>query len=702
QHPQFGLKRLLEKMKIERSDVPSWPGPAPSARLAALSFALRPAAATEAWRERAPDPDGYAGLSRLDAPTPREEAAAIALLMREALETPGKRAALITPDRGLARRVAAELLRWDIAIDDSAGTPLGQTPPGIFFRLIAAAAVEPGDPHVLLSLLQHPFCRLGLPAATHKALLHRFDAELRGPRPGDDLAAYRRIVESDTELAAWADAWIGALTPLVTAIQAGAEGPAILAVHRRAAETLAREEGADAARLYAGEDGHALAAFIDDLAGLADLLPRPSEASWAALIDELMAGRVVRPRFGTHPRLAILGPLEARLQQVERVILGGLNEGTWPADPGVDPWMSRPMRARFGLPESERRIGLAAHDFVAFAAAPEAILTRGLKVDGAPTVPSRWLLRLEAACGPIPSAMDWVERARLLDHVPISRPCLPPAPRPPVSARPPGLSVTDIETWMRNPYAIHARHILRLSALDPIDQDPGRAELGSFVHRALAAFLGAVQESWPEDALAVLLREGERAFGSSLARPGIRAFWWPRFVRIAAWVVATEMERRPGSWPIAWERKGSLALGDFTLRARADRIDRLAGGGIALIDYKTGTPPKKEDIARGFSPQLPLEGLIAEAGGFTGVDRATVGELAIWHLQGGAEAGKIIPVDGPDGAIARARAGLAALIAKFADPATPYLAVPRRAHRPRYDDYAHLARIAEWSDEVTP
>ena len=256
------------------------------------------------------------------------------------------------------------------------------------------------------------------------------------------------------------------------------------------------------------------------------------------MLSELLAGQVARPRYGSHPRLAILGPLEARLYHADLMVLGGLNEGTWPAEAEAGPWLSRPMRAEFGLPPLERRIGLAAHDFAQAFSAPEVVLTRARRVAGAPAVPSRWLLRLNAflaALGvteALAPQQPWLAWARALDR-PAGRPkpCDRPAPAPPADARPRKLSVTRVETWMRDPYALYAEQILRLRALDEIDAEASAAERGTAIHRALERFVEEFPEALPPDALERLVAIGEEVFEELKARPSVHAFWWPRFQR---------------------------------------------------------------------------------------------------------------------------------------------------------------------------
>ncbi|HYC13208.1 MAG TPA: PD-(D/E)XK nuclease family protein, partial [Stellaceae bacterium] len=404
------------------------------------------------------------------------------------------------------------------------------------------------------------------------------------------------------------------------------------------------------------------------------------------------------------------GLLEARLQRADLMILGGLNEGAWPSDPAEDPWMSRPMRRGFGIAPPERRIGEAAHDFALAMGAPEVVLTRAEREGGAPTLPSRWLLRLDAvlrAAGladALTTERDALAWQAALDNPPPEERLRSraPGPRPPVEVRPRSLSVTAIETWMRDPYAIYAGHILKLDALDRIDAEPDARERGVFIHQALDAFVRQFPQTLPSDGEARLLALGREKLGALLTRPGIWAFWWPRFERIARWFLTEEEARRAGLSGIATEVAGKLELsgprGPFTLRATADRIER-RGGELVIVDYKTGSVPAQKDIGKGLSPQLSLEAAIAEAGGFAGVSPAVVAALEFWRLSGLTTAGEVKTVaEGGDVAelIAEALAGLRDLIAKFDDPATPYLAAPDAAKAPRYSDYTHLERVKEW------
>ena len=706
-HPQYGMARLLEHLKVSPDAVRPWPsdvaGTTP-ARAALIDRAMRPAGALDSWRHGEPiPPEARDGVTRIDCPTPEEEAGVIALVLRRTLEDLGRTAALVTPDRGLARRVAGELRRWGVDIDDSAGTPLALTPPGAFLRLTARMATENLAPVPLLATLKHPLAAASLAPGAFRARVRSFEVKaLRGPRPApgiDGLCA--ALIDGDPLLEV-----LDAATRDFVALLSTGTAPFgdILQAHVAMAETLAAtDEDAGGNRLWAGEAGEAAAAFVADLSEAGAILGPVGCSSYPALLDALMAGAVVRPRHGRHPRLAILGLLEARLQHADVMVLGGLNEGTWPPEAHANPWMSRPMLAAFGHPPPERRIGLTAHDFTQAFSAPEVFLTRATRVGGTPTVPSRWLLRLETLDGAIGTDERWLDWFRKLDEPAAPRQISPPEPRPPVTARPRTLSVTRIETWIRDPYSIFARSILGLKVLDPIDADPGAADRGTIIHAALEKFMLAHPEHLPDDALERLIAVGADVFEEKIAWPGVRAFWWPRFRRVAEWFVDYERQSRAaGIRTIATEAQGrfefSAPAGPFQLTGRADRIDRLSDGSLAVVDYKTGVIPSARQVSSGLVPQLSLEAAMLEAGMFEGVDAEAVERLAYIKLSGGRPPGKeqILNLNVAE-VRAEALEGLQQRVAVFDLEETPYRSRPRPMFASRFGDYDHLARVKEWS-----
>ena len=693
-HPQHSMKQLLEKMDAKRADVKVWGNAAankPRQRL--LRESMRPAKVTDEWRRLKPQDiplEAIKGLSCAELDHPQEEAQAIALMLRAALETENKTAALITPDRMLAERVAALLARWGIAANDSGGTTLTTTPIGGFLLNVLAAASPDAGAVDYLSLLKHPLAACGMSTA-----------ECRTQARITEIAVWRA---QKPEKSAQLDQFKKSLSPLTSKWKKRLPLTEWIAAHIALAETLAttdQETGAD--RLWMGDEGEAASTWFDDWRDAAHDFSLLTGEEYFGLFTTLLRTVTVRPRYAQHPRLSILGPLEARLIQADLMILGGLNEGVWPPEVTADPWMSRPMKKKFGLPLPEYRVGLSAHDFVQLARAPEVILTRAGRAGNAPTVPSRFLLQLETvlhALGYTFEDTPWQNWAKQLDEPDRPpQPCEPPNPCPPVSARPTQLSVTEIGTWQRNPYAIYAKHILKLKKLEPLDAEIDAADRGTVIHDALDKFITAYPDHLPNDALEKLLAIGRELFATYDDYPQAKAFWWPRFERIAAWFVANEHERRTkGVKPLKTEAKGQIPLDAFSLRGRADRIDRLADGNLSITDYKTGGAAKQDDVAQGYEPQLPLLALIAQHGGFENIKPTTVEEISYWKLSGGrTDAGKIQNIKGDVTTLAtEAGHGLEALIKTFADPKTPYQAIPKPGRRPRYDDYNHLARLAEW------
>ena len=705
-HPQFAMLRLLQGLAMPPAQVPLWPGCRDGARAAWVAEALRPAVTTGQWRhcDAAAAAAAFEGVVRLECPGPREEAAAIALMLRHALEQPDRRAALVTPDRGLARRVAAELGRFGITIDDSGGRSLAATPPGTLLALTARMVADAFAPHATLAALQHPLMQGGLPPGRFRALARRLECRvLRGPRPAPGIEGMLALCQDDAPLTDWLRVLAQHCQPLTTLMRQPEAGlAALLDAHLGLVEALA-QGGGEPGLAWHGEAGAAAFALMAALTDAAPIFPALAGRHYPSLLQQLMAPIVVRPAYGGHGRLAIWGPLEARLHQADLLILGGLNEGSWPPAPTPDPWMSRPMRQQFGLPPEGRRIGLAAHDFAQGLCAPMVALTRAVRADGAPTQPSRWLLRLDALLRRQgwPSG-DWLDWAAELDRPAAMTETAPPAPTPPLAARPRRLPVTAIELWMRDPYGLYAERILKLRALEPIDADPALRDYGSAVHQAMQRFLARFPSGkLPSNALAILLAIGRDCLAPFASRPGLWTFWWPRFASIARWLVAQEEKRRPTLRHSYAEIAGSLTLeapyGPFTVTATADRIDVLADTRLAVIDYKTGAPPSIKEVAAGFAPQLPLEAMIAGAGGFTGIAAAPVGELAFWRLTGGVEGGSERSAGADIALLTRqAAAGLAELVRRFDDPATAYAARPHPDFAPRFSDYGHLARLSEW------
>ncbi|HEV2562935.1 MAG TPA: double-strand break repair protein AddB [Rhizomicrobium sp.] len=728
-HPQYGMKQLLERIGSAREDVRDWAAlPVTHARETLLRETLRPAPTTDAWRALADRgagdiAQGLEGLSLVEAAHPGEEAAAIALMLREVLETPARTAALVTPDRNLARRVATELRRWNIEIDDSAGRPLSHTPPGTFLCLLAEAADAQFAPVPLLALLKHPFAAGGVTQAEFRRHVRQLDRFcLRGPKPDAGLDGITKAIlrasaearsEDERKIIGELNSWFAEIAKILKPLEKlfGRREIAVtdaIAMHAGVAENLAAD-ATDSNRLWRGDAGEAAATLIAEISEAAADLPNIDASSYGALFRELAAERAIRPAYGRHPRLAILGPLEARLQSFDLVVLSGLNEGTWPPAAATDAWLSRPMRKALGLEQPERAIGLAAHDFATLAAAPRVVLTRALKTEGSPTIASRWLqrltqltkgLKLDAMLAPETS---YAALAAIMDEPQAPKGRIKrPAPRPPVADRPRRLSVTEIETWLRDPYAIYAKHILKLRPLDPLDAEIGPPERGSAIHRALERFIGQYPNALPDDAELELIAAIENVFRELGTPAATMALWMPRFIHAARYFLDIERKRRTdivrSHIEMRGERKFAGPSGEFRLVCRADRLDELRSGGVAIVDYKTGKPPTGKQVNALLSPQMPLEGAILLEGGFAPLGKRTPEELLYIHFAGKKEPVECLRIDCDAAELSKEAAeNLARRIAEFDDEAMPYISrvMVEKARAP--GDYDHLARVREWS-----
>ena len=755
-HPQFAMHALLHRFGIKRDDVEILGAPAPQGRDVLVSEAMRPSNATAQWHRRLAQPEivgrisaGMADLAVIEADNPEMEALAIAVAMREARHL-DKSAALVTPDRALARRVTAALGRWNLQFDDSGGDALIDTSAGIFARLAAEAVANGLEPPTLLALLKHPLCRLGgAEGALTGAVATLELALLRGtrPQPGSgglarDFARFRSelgklrrretsSLHASEQRARLRGEELDRTQSLIEQLQKAIASLESLSSskphdfaeladrHRDILMELSRDQHGVAV-VFDGPEGSALAAAFDDL---------PGERTQSGLMVQLgdymevfqiaFGDRMVRRPENSTAHLHIYGQLEARLTQSDRVILGGLVEGVWPPTPRTDPWLSRPMRYELGLDLPERRIGLSAHDFAQLLGAEDVILSHAAKVGGAPAVASRFLHRLEAVAGDQrwqaakTAGEKYVRFADELDRPGKIEPIPQPAPKPPRAARPLRLSVTAIEDWLRDPYTIYAKYILKLDPLDPVDMPLSSADRGSAIHDALGEFTQTYSTKLPEHPALALRVIGEKHFAPLMERPEAKALWWPRFQRIAAWFADWEIARRGHVGSLEAEIRGEIPIRldnerAFVLSARADRIERRHDGTFAILDYKTGQPPTGKQVRMGLSPQLTLEAAILREGGFACIPAgSSVGDLVYVRLSGNNPPGeqrvlelKINKSDTPqppDVAADEARRKLEALIRAFEDEGQAYTSLNLSMWSNRYGTYDDLARIKEWS-----
>ena len=730
-HPQTMLKRLLATMRITRAEVRQLGEATPerAARRRLVAMAMAPVETTSDWRafraaEDASFPGALEKVSVIEAPDERIEALALALFMRETLETPHRTTALVTPDRMLARRVANELRRFDLVVDDSGGVSLAATPAGELARRIATIIDKGLTPINFAALLSHPLAAFGWTRA---------EVEEIGPlveigvlrRPGADAGGWRSaLARARAEAANWrthpavraiTDAQWNRIETLVCEIDAICAPFAAMREERALAPwARAHRRAFEAIAAGAADDAFGGASTLFDLFERLDRAEAPTHfdpSGYAAFFDRIVSETTLRGPVRAHPRLKILGPLEARLIDADRILIAGLDEGVWPPQTDTGAFLNRSMRQQLGLTPPERRIGQSAHDFVMAMGAEEVVLSRALKRDGSPTVSSRFLIRLEALSSsgfnPCKSrGAHMCALAAALDTPTKVDAIVRPTPRPPVALRPQRLSVTRIERLRRDPYAIYAEYILGLKPMPPLDARIGPREMGTAIHAAIAAFvtrhpIGAP----PVDGHAELESLARALLEPFFAEPEFETFLWPRLVEGLAHVYAFECERRIEAGRIFVETHGEwkLTLDDgasFVLTADADRIEIAKNSAAWVFDYKTGAPPNSKQVLVGWNPQLTLEAAMIEAGAFRDIGAHRVAGAGYVGLKDG---GTTRMLDWTrDGfsfedVVARHRDELRNLLLQFRDPQTPYLSRPFVAFRKEQSDYDHLARVREWS-----
>ncbi len=759
-HPQYGIKQILDSLNISRNDVKEWKinidknktqssrshnlDISSQARKKLISEAMRPAVSADKWlklkaatptrrkrkkqSENEVDVRALTGMDLATCGTPQQEASIIALKMREVLETPDKSIALVTNDRTLARRVAARLKYWDIDVQDSVGRALVDTETGIWLRLTAAMAADNLSPVTLLSCLKHPYACLGdnRENTLQKTILLE-NHLLRGPRPEAGLKGIKKrlsgifnskakkISKHKEELEILND-WLNNIEKITNSFLKDMQGKKLpfaklLDGHIKFAEMLANDDKAQGAtKLWSGNAGFKAAKFLAELRKYASDMPDMTGEEYTGVITTLMKSVTVRPKASSHSNLYIMSPKEARLFKANVMIMGSLNENSWPSPINEINWLSRDMLEKIKLPSPDLHMGKLAYDFTQILSSPDILLTRAERNGDVPTVASPFLTRLRMVLqktGMLDKLESKTQLASINDalNTPSTvKPITPPEPRPPKGARPKKLSVSNIETLLRDPYSLYARQILKFFPKEPLDAEPSARERGNFIHEILDKFIRKYPDEMPKDAYDRLIDIGKDIFDERMDNPTVRAFWWPRFEYIAEWFVKEETTRREFSKTEATEVKGQLDIetknGKFTLTAIADRIDRMVDDRLAIIDYKTGTVPTKSAVSRGFSPQLTLEALIALAGGFKDVEASEVGSLEYWKLTGGKPPGKIIPINDDINKLEQeALDGLSSLIETFLDENTPYMNNPRPRLAPRFNNYKHLSREDEWKYE---
>jgi ATP-dependent helicase/nuclease subunit B len=689
-HPQFHLKLILNRIGVAREEVQPWrwagSGSSSPARSRAVANAMAAPEFSDKWARLKPAERRLAGIRLAELADPAAEAQAIALALREALETPEKTAAFVTPDRQLAGRVTALLARWGVDADDSAGKPLSSTPPGTLLLGIASAAAEELAPVPLLALLKHPL--VGGDGDERLAWLdvvRELDRNLRGPRPRAGIAGLDGHFGA---LRAWAIA-----RPKLEAIDCASDHTVTLSDFAGSLSQAAEILCGDAA--WRGPAGRMAAEMIVDLQSseaAQSLVVHAGEA--VPLLRQVLDQRSVRPPYGGHPRIFIWGLLEARLQRADLVVLGGLNEGAWPIVPPPDPWLPPKVRSTLGMPTLDSRVGLAAHDFASALGAPEVLITRARRDSTSPTVASRFLLRLNAISGGLPRDVKLERLTRALDDPGTPQPVDRPAPSPPAEQRPARISVTAVDRLKADPFAFYAQTILKLRTLELLDADHTAAWKGTAVHAVLQEWL-----QHDDCDPAKLRARAERLLNDAAVHPMLRALWAPRLLEAIDWIAALERDNQAkGRMPLKAEATGETVLGGLTVHGRVDRIDRLADGALAIVDYKTGAPPTQKAVDAGFALQLGLLGLIGRAGGFDGV-KGDPEAFEYWSLtRHKGSFGKLTRPDkdmAPGEFLDHAYRNFAEAAGKWLTGTEPFTAKLNPAYAP-FGDYDQLMRLQEW------
>lgn len=728
-HPQLRFGRLMQRLGAGDSAVQRWTDAVPPAptRNALVSLSLRPAPVTDQWltdgRKFSDLPATTAEMTLLEAPDERSEAVAIALRLRKAAED-STSAALITPDRMLTRRVSAVLARWGIVADDSAGMPLQLSPPGRLLRHVADTLMTPMTGEALLVLLKHPLSNSSGDRGPHLRWTHELELQVRRdglPFPtGEDVRNWANGRGKEAERTDWAD-W---LADWLDGLVVGEEGAMQQQVDRHIALTEALSRGPvreGSGQLWEAEAGRTARKSMDALLEAAAMGGEIDARDYAALMNGHLASFEVRRSELAHPGIRIWGTLEARGQGAELMILGGMNDGVWPEAPPPDPWLNRPMRAAAGMLLPERRVGLSAHDYQQAIAAPEVWISRSLRSDGAQTVPSRWVNRLTNLLGGLTDGegdaalramtsrgAGWLAQAAALDrHVrdwPADDPRLSkasrPSPAPPVKQRPRSLSVTGIRDLIRDPYRIYASKILRLRKLNALAPSPDARLKGEALHEVLERFVRNHAPTPIPEARATLMDIAREVLAREAPWPTVQAMWLAKFDRVADWFLTSEIARQADAKPALFEelRGANLGTPDFTLTAKADRMDLTDAGAVRIYDYKTGTLPTAK-AQKYFDKQLLLEAALVARGAFEDEVPSREVERAAYIGVGSAAKEQNAPLD--EVTPEQAWSDLATLVDAWLTETKGYTS--RRAADPQFaGDFDHLARFGEWDEADVP
>lgn len=749
-HPYHGFKTLLDHLEITKDQIKIWSyGEDPkntSSLDPVLREIMRPSESSDLWFTLNKEnfeafKETLENITYLKTKDELEEAQLVAIKTRALLEDPKKTITIVTANRNLARHISSKMKRWGLDIDDSAGIPLHQSDIGRWLLLIAQAATKTEDQALFLSLLKHQLTHLDDHAHLLKDVAN-FEKNILRAAPDYESIEEENSVSSEdspsTEIYERIETIKTELKSLNSALKNKTLSfDQILEAHLKLAEkigpkdikenitdgTLSHDDDVQSL-LWRGDDGETAAHFLSRLLTTFKKLDQndhpkiQTPKSYITILRQFMSGVNVRSKFGTHPRVQILGLMESRLHDSDVFFLCGLNEGMWPPSPPSDPFLSRHMRMNAGLPSPDKMIGLAAHDFISkLGSGREIYISNSQKEGSSPANPSRFIVRLNAILekleAPLKTDTQLLKWAQQIDETQNVLSAKRPEPKPPLPLRAIGLSASDVALWMRDPYGLYAKRILKLKKLEPINKQISFAERGQFIHRCMEKWVKETLDGLNETALDRLLEIGAELLPTYCPDASIQPFWQHRFEELAREIVSYEREWRTHNQPIIIEEFGECYLSAtdkngkdhrFRLYAKADRIDQNKNDqSLSIIDYKSGTKITKNHVTKGLEPQLAVEAIIAQNDGYKSKDgisiKAPIGLLTYWILSKASDFGNDDITNKktqPEAIIENAHKGLTDLFRAFLDEDMPYLAIPNEDYAPKYNDYEHLSRYQEW------
>ena len=650
-HPQYVLVETLKNLGAKLGDVKELAPKKNTTRTNIIRSSLALMNESANWaniRKKYQDDikTAFKDISFIGADNDELQARAIAFATYDFL-IKNKSVGIISPNRNLARRISVELKRFNIEVDDSAGTPLFHTPIMRFARQVITLVKGNFSSLDLVALLQNKFTHFALSRAEINKRAQWLEyALLRGQNPKEGIDGLRIALKQNLnnenpyaplklsekqgeELSDLFDRLEITLNPLIVLFSNKKIKIAQFAnVFERVILDIVKDEN---------DDLKILQNWLQNLSKEDENINLEVDVfDIESSLQSLMANISSHAKTAFNAPVNIWGQLEARLQNKDLMILAGLNETIWPkiADPGV--WLSRNMAVELGLEPKEKRIGQAAHDFEMALGNENVIISYAKRKGVDPIQPSRFLQRLSAFIGDEISQECqkkgdiWLEKALNIDFCENVTPALRPSPNPKKALRPKSLSVTEIETLMRSPYDIYAKYILNLKPLDPLGMKPDARNRGNIIHAIFEQFIKEKIDINSKEAFEDIMKIAKENF-ASLNNPSQEILHFKRFENIAREFIKfekirdKEIKKRNAEVKGNWKLNGADPI--FTLRGKADRIDILNNGELEILDFKTGSIPDAKDMRGFFAPQMLLEAAMAREGAFKNIIPAKIASL---------------------------------------------------------------------------